>query len=170
MVGGFDPLDRPVYSTSEPVQTRRSTIGGCLFIRNVFEERVSGTPPSDFETLRKLFRKLKLENVLIVTTKRETVGKANANRGESEVIRHFKLALDDGAKLVRFYESSPYDIIGCITRNVLIKSELNERIRPHQDELKAIREEMKKALRDQEEKLRREFEQEIRQAQEQRYS
>ena len=169
----------PVLSTERLDRPRGlSTLGGFVYLHRISGPRVAGVPGCNFRMFRELFRKSTLENVVILTNMWDKVSRGIGEARESELINYFfKPAIDKGAQFVRYHftmQSSAHDIIRRITRNLptrLGKQQEfvdetahpgpDERIRRHQDELKAIREEAIKALRDKEE-LRREFEQEIR--------
>ena len=141
----------------------RSTLGGFLYLHPISDPRLAGIPAPNFEMFRKLCGKSTLENVIIVANMWGDVSWVVGKYRESELVtKFFKLALDNGAQLVRYHtvvQSSAHNIIRRITQNSATNPELNEQVRRHQEELKAVREEVIKVLRDQEEVLRREFEQ-----------
>ena len=149
----------------------RSTLGGFLYLHRVSCPWVMGMSTRHLMMFRELCGRSTLENVIIVTTGWDHVSLGDGEVCESALVTDFfKPALDDGAKLVRYRvaaQQTAHDIIRRVTQNLRTSPEPNEQIRRHQDELKAVREEMIKVLRDQEQILRREFEQEIRRVREQ---
>ena len=130
-----------------------------------------------------------LKNVVLVTN---MWGEVSQNIGEVReqklATNFFKPALDKGAQLVRHHHTteSAYDIIRRIVNNQpmalqiqrelvdegktitdtaageVINKELNEQIRLHQVELKAVQEEMVQALKNKDEEGRKELEEETR--------
>ena len=153
-----------VLSTQHLDRSRgRSTLGGFIYLHEVSNPWVTGMYARHLMMFRKLCGKSTLENVIIVTTMWDRVSYDGEARENTLVTDFFKRALDKGAQLVRYRvaaQPTAHDIIRRVTQNLRISPEPNEQIRRHQDELKAVREEMIKVLRDQEQILRREFEQE----------
>lgn len=135
-----------------------------------------------------------LKNVVLVTNMWGKVSQDVGEARENELsTKFFKQVLDNGAQLVRHYNTtqSAHDIIRRIMKNrpvalqiqrelveegkdiintsagEAINKELNELIRRHQAELKEVREEMMQALRDKDEQTKIELEAETRRLQEQ---
>jgi len=135
-----------------------------------------------------------LKNVILVTNMWGEVSEDVGEARERELTTNFfKPVLDKGAQLARHHNTtqSAYDIIRCIMRNrpialqiqrelvdegkniidtaagEAVNKELNEQIRRHQVELKAVQEEMMKALKEKDEETRQEMEEETRKLQEQ---
>ena len=135
-----------------------------------------------------------LKNVILVTNMWGEVSRDVGESREKELTSNFfKPVLDKGAQLARHHNTarSAYDIIRCIMRNrpitlqiqrelvdegkniidtaagEAVNKELNEQIRRHQVELKAVQEDMMKALKEKDEETRQEMEEETRKLQEQ---
>jgi len=135
-----------------------------------------------------------LKNVILVTNMWGEVPEDVGEARERELTTNFfKPVLDKGAQLARHHNTtkSAHDIIRCIMRNrpitlqiqrelvdegkniidtaagEAVNKELNEQIRRHQVELKAVQEEMMKALKEKDEETRQEMEEETRKLQEQ---
>ena len=135
-----------------------------------------------------------LKNVILVTNMWGEVSKDVGEAREKELTTNFfKPVLDKGAQLARHHNTtkSTHDIIRCIMRNrpitlqiqrelvdegkniidtaagEAVNKELNEQIRRHQVEMKAVQEEMMKALKEKDEETRQEMEEETRKLQEQ---
>lgn len=135
-----------------------------------------------------------LKNVVLVTNMWGEVPHEVGEARERELAtNYFKPVLDKSAQLTRHLNTvqSAHDIILSIMKNVpiplqiqrelvdegkdivntsageVINKELNEQIRRHQAELKAVQEEMMKALDEKDEETRQELEQESRKLQEQ---
>jgi chromosome segregation ATPase len=135
-----------------------------------------------------------LNNVVLVTNMWSEVPLEVGESRENELSgRFFKPVIDKGAQMVRHYNTtqSAHNIIRMIMKNrpvVLqiqrelvdehkdivdtaageaVNKELNEQIRRHQVELKAVQEEMKQALQEKDEETRRELEEETKRLEEQ---
>jgi len=135
-----------------------------------------------------------LKNVILVTNMWGEVSKDVGEAREKELITNFfKPVLDKGAQLDRHRNTaqSAHDIIRRIMRNrpitlqiqrelvdekkniidtaagEAVNKELNEQMRRHQAELKAVQEDMMKALKEKDEETRQELEEETRKLQEQ---
>jgi predicted RNase H-like nuclease (RuvC/YqgF family) len=135
-----------------------------------------------------------LKNVIFVTNMWGEVPQDVGEARERELATtFFKPVLDKGAQLVRHDNTvqSAYDIIRSIMKNKpaalqiqrelvdehknivntsageVINKELNDHIRRHQAELKAVQEDMMKALKEKDEETRQELEAETRKLQEQ---
>ena len=135
-----------------------------------------------------------LKNVVLVTNMWGEASRDVGEAREKELIGNFfKPVLDKGAQIVRHYNTaqSAHDVILRIMRNhplVLqiqrelvdehkdildtaageaVNRELNEQIRRHQAEMKAVREEMMQALKEKDEEARKELEEETRKLQQQ---
>ena len=130
-----------------------------------------------------------LKNVILVTNMWGEVSESVGETRERELTTSFfKPVLDKGAQLARHHHTadSARDIIRRIMKNQpavlqiqrelvdegknivdtaagdVINKELNEQIRRHQAELKAVQEEMMKALKEKDEETRQELEEETR--------
>lgn len=136
--------------------------------------------------IRRLCTEPTLRNVVLVTNVWGEVPMDVGEARERELTTNsFRPALDEGAQLVRHNNTvqSAHDIIRCIMRNpplVLqilrdpliggrdmtdagaaeVSGELNEQIRRHQAEVKALQEEMLQAFKETEKEIRRECEEE----------
>ena len=135
-----------------------------------------------------------LQNVVLVTNMWSEVTPEVGESRENELSgRFFKPVIDQGARMVRHHNTgqSAHDIIRLIMRNrpvalqiqrelvdehkdivdtaagEAVNKELNEQIRRHQVELKAVQEEMKQALKEKDDETRRELEEETRRLEEQ---
>ena len=135
-----------------------------------------------------------LQNVILVTNMWEDVARDVGEAREKELTTNFfKPVLDKGARLTRHHNTvkSAHGIIRSIMENVpiplqiqrelvdegkdvidtaageAINKELNEQIRRHQEELKAVKEDMLKALKEKDEETRQELEEETCRLQEQ---
>ena len=135
-----------------------------------------------------------LKNVILVTNMWSWVSREVGEAREKELIGNFfKPALDKKAQLARHQNTaqSAHDIIRKIMNNhpvalqiqrelvdehkdildtaagEAVNRELNEQIRRHQAEMKAVREEMMQALKEKDEEARQELEQETRKLQQQ---
>jgi DNA anti-recombination protein RmuC len=135
-----------------------------------------------------------LKNVILVTNMWSWVSREVGEARENELIGNFfKPALDKKAQLARHQNTaqSAHDIIRKIMNNhpvalqiqrelvdehkdildtaagEAVNRELNEQIRRHQAEMKAIREEMMQALKEKDEEARQELEEETRKLQQQ---
>jgi len=135
-----------------------------------------------------------LKNVILVTNMWGEVPQDVGEARENELTtNYFKPALGKGAQLARHHNTaqSAQDIIRRIMKNQpialqiqrelvdegkniidtaageAVNKELNEQIRRHQTELKAVQEEMRKALKEKDEETRQELEEETRKLQDQ---
>ena len=133
-----------------------------------------------------------LKNVILVTNMWGEVSRDVGEARENELSRNFfKPVLDKGAQMIRHYNTaqSAHDIILRIMRNhplVLqiqrelvdehkdildtaageaVNRELNEQIRRHQAELKAVQEGLMQALKEKDEETRKELEEETKKLQ-----
>ena len=142
---------------------------------------------------RELCGESTLKNVALVTNMWGEVAQEDGEEREEELTTNFfKQVLDKGAQLARHHNTvqSAHDIIRRVMKNrpaalqiqrelvdegkdiintaagEVINKELNERIRRHQVELEAVKEEMEQAMKDKDEETRRELEEETRKLQE----
>ena len=171
-----------------------STLAGVIYIYRISDKRFSGIAARNFKMFRELCGDKTLKNVIFVTN---MWGEIPLDVGEARELElttnFFKPVLDKGAQLVRHHNTvqSAHDIIRSIMKNKpaalqiqrelvdqkrdivhtsageVINKELNEQIRRHQEELKAVQEDMMKALKEKDEETRQELEAETRKLQEQ---
>ena len=171
-----------------------SKLAGVIYIHRISDKRFTGMAGRNFKMFRELCGDSSLKNVILVTNMWGEVSEVVGEAREEELITNFfKPALDKGAQLTRHHNTtqSAHDIIRRIMKNKpaplkiqvelvdehkdiidtaageAINKELNELIRRHQVELKAVQEEMKKALKEKDEETRKEMEEERRKLQEQ---
>ena len=134
-----------------------------------------------------------LRNVVLVTNMWGEISQGVGEEREEELTTSFfKPVLDGGARLFRHHNTiqSAHDIIRSIMRNQpatlqiqrelvdegkgiidtaageAINKELNQQIRRHQAELKAVKEEMEQAMKEKDEQTKRELEEETHKLQE----
>ncbi|KAF9650766.1 hypothetical protein BDM02DRAFT_3111513 [Thelephora ganbajun] len=171
-----------------------SKLAGVIYIHRISDRRFTGIAGRNFKMFRELCGDSTLKNVILVTNMwgevTEDVGEA---RERELTTNFFKPVLDKGAQLARHRNTaeSAYYTIRCIMKNQptalqiqrelvdegkdiidtaageAVNKELNEQIRRHQVELKAVQEEMLKALKEKDEETRQELEEETRKLQEQ---
>jgi hypothetical protein len=171
-----------------------SQLAGVIYIHRISDKRFTGVAARNFKMFRELCGDSTLKNVILVTNMwGEVSQEVGETREEQLITNSFKPALDKSAQLARHHDTvqSAHDIIRRIMRNqplVLqiqrelvderkgiidtaaggaINKELNEQIRRHQVELKAVREEMLEALAKKDEESRWELAEETRKLQEQ---
>jgi hypothetical protein len=171
-----------------------SQLAGVIYIHRISDKRFTGIAARNFKMFRELCGDSTLKNVILVTNMwGEVSQEVRETREEQLITNFFKPALDKSAQLARHHDTvqSAHDIIRRIMRNqplVLqiqrelvderkgiidtaaggaINKELNEQIRRHQVELKAVREEMLEALAKKDEESRWELAEETRKLQEQ---
>ena len=148
----------------------------------------------NFKMFRELCGDSSLKNVILVTNMWGEVSKDIGEAREEELTTNFfKSALDKGAQLARHHNTvqSAHDIIRYVMKNKpaplqiqrelvdehkdivdtaageAINKELNEKIRSHKAELKAVQEDHMKALKEKDEETRKEMEEEARRLQDQ---
>ena len=165
---------------------------GVIYIHRISDIRFTGIAGRNFKMFRELCGDSTLKNVILVTNMWEGVSQDVGEAREEELATNFfKPALDKGAQLARNRNTaqSAHDIIRRIIRNQpaalqiqrelvdegksitdtaageAINKELNEYIRRHQAEMKALQEEMMQALLDKDEETRQELEEETRKLQ-----
>ena len=171
-----------------------SKLAGVIYIHRISDRRFTGISGRNFKMFRELCGDSTLKNVILVSNMWGEVTQDVGEAREQELITDFfKPALDKEAQLARHYNTakSAHDIIRRIMKNQpialqiqrelvdehkdiidtaageVVNKELNEQIRRHQAELKAVQEEMKQALKDKDEETREELEKETRKLQEQ---
>ncbi|KAF9781318.1 P-loop containing nucleoside triphosphate hydrolase protein [Thelephora terrestris] len=171
-----------------------STLAGVIYIYRISDKRFSGIAARNFKMFRELCGDKTLKNVIFVTNMWGEVPQDVGEARERELATtFFKPVLDKGAQLVRHANTvqSAHDIIRSIMKNKpaalqiqrelvdehknivntsageVINKELNDHIRRHQAELKAVQEDMMKALKEKDEETRQELEAETRKLQEQ---
>ena len=171
-----------------------SKLAGVIYIHRISDRRFAGIAGRNFKVFRELCGDSTLKNVVLVTNMWGEVTQDVGEACEQELITNFfKPVLDKDAQLARNYNTteSTHDIIRRIMKNqpvVLqiqrelvdehkdiidtaageaVNKELNEQIRRHQAEMKAIQEEMTQALKDKDEQTRKELEEDSRKLQEQ---
>ena len=170
-----------------------SQLAGVIYIHRISDKRFTGIAGRSFKMFRELCGDSTLKNVILVTNMwGEVSQEVGESREEQLITNFFKPALDKSAQFTRHHDTvqSAHDIIRRIMRNqplVLqiqrelvderkgiidtaaggaINRELNEQIRRHQVELKAVREEMMEALAMKDEETRQELAEETRKLQE----
>ena len=167
-------------------------LAGVIYIHRISDIRFTGIAGRNFKMFRELCGDSTLKNVILVTNMWEGVPQdVGESREEELATNFFKPVLNKGAQLVRHHNTvqSAHDIIRRIMRNrpaalqiqrelvdegknitdtaagEVINKELNEYIRRHQAEMKALQEEMMQALRDKDVESRQELEEETRKLQ-----
>ena len=170
-----------------------STLSGVIYIHRISDKRFTGIAGRNFKMFRELCGDSTLRNVVLVTNMWGEVPQEDGEEREEELVTNFfKPVLDKGAQIARHYNTieSAHEIIQHIIKNrpaplqiqrelvdegkdindtaagEAINKELNEQIRRHKAEMKAIKEEMEKAMKDKDEETRRELEEETRKLQE----
>jgi len=164
-------------------------LAGIIYIHRISDERFTGISVRNFRMFRKLCGDSTLKNVIIVTNMwgkvEEDVGKSR----EQELAGiYFKPALDKNAQLARHHNTaqSSHDIVRHIMKNnptplriqqelvdegksikdtaagQAINEELTAMAKHHEDEMKALRREMRQALEEKDEETRKELEEETR--------
>jgi hypothetical protein len=183
----------PAFQT-KPVNRyeKGSKLAGVIYIHRISDNRFSGIAGRNFKMFRELCGDTTLKNVVLVTNMWGEVSRDVGEARENELSRNFfKPVLDKGAQMIRHQNTaqSAHDIILRITRNhplVLqiqrelvdehrdildtaageaVNRELNEQIRRHQAELKAVQEGLMQALKEKDEETRKELEEETKKLQ-----
>lgn len=169
-----------------------SKLAGVIFIHCISDKRFSETSARNFEMFRQLCGDDSLKNVVLVTNMWGKVIREVGEAREKELTTtFFKHVLEQGAQLARHHNTieSAHDIIRLIMKNSptplqiqrelvdegrdvintsageTINKELNEQMKKHQAEMKAVQEEMLQALNDKDEETRKELEGETRKLQ-----
>ena len=170
-----------------------SKLAGVIYVHRISDKRFTGIAGRNFKMFRELCGESTLRNVVLVTNMWGEVSQGVGEEREEELITNFfEPVLDKGAQIARHHNTieSAHDIIRCIMKNQpaalqiqrelvdegkgivdtaageAINKELNEQIRRHQVELKAVKEEMEQAMKERDEETRREMEDEMRKLQE----
>ena len=186
----------PQSSTLKPLirYERGSKLSGVIYIHRISDKRFTGIAGRNFKMFRELCGDTTLQNVILVTNMWSEVSSEIGESRENELSsRFFKPVIDKGAQMVRHHNTaqSAHDIIRLIMKNrpaalqiqrelvdehkdigdtaagETINKELNEQMRRHQAEMKAVQQEMRQALKEKDEETRRELEEETRRLQEQ---
>ena len=167
-------------------------LSGIIYTHRISDIRFTGIAGRNFKMFRELCGDPTLENVVLVTNMwGEIPQDVGEDREEELATNFFKPVLDRGAQLTRHHNTvqSAHDIIRRIIRNrpaalqiqrelvdegksitdtaagEAINREINEYIRRHQAEMKALQEEMMQALKDKDEETKQELEEETRRLQ-----
>jgi chromosome segregation ATPase len=165
-----------------------STLAGVIYIHRISDKRFTGITKRNFGMLRELCGDKTLKNVILVTNMWGEVSLEVGEAREEELVgEFFKPVLDKGAQIARHHDTvkSAHDIIRRIMKNQPIalqiqrelvdehknitetaagqaaRRDLNEQIKHHKAELKAIQEEMLRAQRKRDEETKRELEEEM---------
>lgn len=165
-----------------------SELAGIIYLHRISDARFSGAAGHNLKMFRKLCGDSTLRNVILATNMWEEVTLTVGEARERELAQEFlKPILDKGAKFVRHHNTaeSAHGIIRCIMKNQptalqiqreliderkditdtsagqVLKKELDEQIRRHQANVKAIREEMFQALKQNDEEIRRGLQEEM---------
>jgi hypothetical protein len=168
-------------------------LAGVIYIHRISDNRFTGITGRNFKMFRELCGDTTLKNVVLVTNMWGEVSRDVGEGRANELTRNFfKPALDKGAQMVHHSNTaqSARDVIRKIMNNhpvVLqiqrelvdehkdiletaageaVNQELNKQIRRHQDDLRAVREEMMQASKKDEE-TRKELEEETKKLQKQ---
>ena len=158
-------------------------------MHRICDDRFTGISVRNFKMFRKLCGESTLKNVIIVTNMWGRVEKEVGEAREKELAGvYFRIALEKGAQLARHNNTTPsaHEIIRRIMKNdpaslliqrelvdehkdikhtaagEAVNEELNEMIRRHEAEMKALREEMRLALEEKDEWMKNVLEQETR--------
>ena len=167
-------------------------LSGIIYTHRISDIRFTGIAGRNFKMFRELCGDPTLKNVVLVTNMWGEISQdVGEDREEELATNFFKPVLDKGAQLARHHNTvqSAHDIIRRIIRNrpaalqiqrelvdegksitdtaagEAINREINEYIRRHQAEMKALQEEMMQALKDKDEETRQELEEETRRLQ-----
>ena len=171
-----------------------SKLAGVIYIHRISDKRFTGISSRNFKMFRELCGDSSLKNVILVTNMWGEVSKDVGEAREEELTTNFfKSVLDKGAQLARHHNTaqSAYNIIRSIMKNQpiilqiqrelvdegkniintsageAVNKELNEQMRRHEADLKAVQESMMEALKEKDEETRQEMEEETRKIQEQ---
>jgi chromosome segregation ATPase len=180
-----EPLDR---------YEKGSKLAGVIYVHRISDNRFTGITGRNFKMFRELCGDTTLRNVVLVTNMWGEVSRDVGEARENELSNNFfKPVLDKGAQMVRHHNTaqSAHDVIRRIMKNrpvalqiqrelvdehkdiidtaagEAVNRELNEQIRRHQAELKAVQEDMMQALNEKDEETRQELEAETKKLQEQ---
>ena len=165
---------------------RGDTLAGVLYFHRISDLRMGGGLTRNFRMFRTLCGEAALKNVVIVTNMWGGVEPEVGYAREAELMREdifFKPALENGARMVRhtntvpsaeaiirhFFDNQPLPLQ--IQRELIdermdivetgagreLNRELNAQIRKHQEEVRAIAEEMEIAKNDKDEEARHEL-------------
>ena len=164
-----------------------SKLSGVIYIHRISDERVTGIAGWDFGIFRELCDDTTLKNLVLVTNVWSRASRDIGEAVESELAGTlFRPALDEGAQMIRYRNNAQYthNIIRKITKNHPIMSqiqrelvgepkdvigtatveaanqELDEQIRHHQAEPKAIREDITRVSKEKDEETRQDMEEE----------
>jgi hypothetical protein len=166
-----------------------SKLAGVIYMHRISDKRFTGISGRNFKTFRELCGDTTLKNVIIVTNMWGEVSQDVGESREKELSSNFfKPALEKGAQMARYQnsEQSAHDIIRSIMKNQpmtlqiqrelvdegknvidtaageAVNKGLNEQIRRHQAELKAIQEGVMQVPKDKDKETRKELEEENR--------
>ena len=170
-----------------------SKLAGVIYVHRISDRRFSGIAGRNFKIFRELCGETSLKNVVLVTNMWSEVSRGIGEAREGELASTFlKPALDKGAQMIRHHNTkqSAHDILRRIMNNhpvVLqiqrelvdehknvtntaageaVNVELAEEMKRHEDDLKAMREEMARALEEKHERARLELQEETRRLEE----
>ena len=163
------------------------TLAGVLYFHRISDFRMGGISTRNFKMFRKLCGDSTLKNVVIVTNMWGEVDPKVGGAREVELMREdifFKPVLEKGAQMARHANtaSSAENILRLVLDNhplplriqrelvdehmdivdtsagEELNRELNAQIKKHQEDMRALKEEMKQAMLDKDEETRRELE------------